>query len=180
MAAITSCSDFGAPKSKVSHCFRCFPHLFSMKGWDQWWRHLWLKTKHRRMNVTNRSSSTITIAMITIWLLGTGSGEGRGRGHRSPLILISRLKGEYLSTYHPSTHPRASCCHSALQGWVAKAEKRTGIQASSRPLWDHEGRWTQMVPLPWAARPHGLDRGVVQAKPLPGGRWGSFGQTLWR
>ena len=25
MAAITICSDFGAPKNKVSHCFRCFP-----------------------------------------------------------------------------------------------------------------------------------------------------------
>ena len=25
MAAITICSDFGAPKNKVSHCFYCFP-----------------------------------------------------------------------------------------------------------------------------------------------------------
>ena len=25
MAAITICSDFGAPKNKVSHCFHCFP-----------------------------------------------------------------------------------------------------------------------------------------------------------
>src|SRR5574337_403952 len=25
MAAITICSDFGAPKRKVSHCFHCFP-----------------------------------------------------------------------------------------------------------------------------------------------------------
>ena len=28
MAAITICSDFGAPKSKVSHCFHCFPIYF--------------------------------------------------------------------------------------------------------------------------------------------------------
>jgi len=33
MAAITICSDFGAQKNKVSHCFM-FPHLFSMKWWD--------------------------------------------------------------------------------------------------------------------------------------------------
>ena len=25
MAAVTICSDFGAPKHKVSHCFYCFP-----------------------------------------------------------------------------------------------------------------------------------------------------------
>ena len=25
MAAITICSDFGAPQNKVSHCFYCFP-----------------------------------------------------------------------------------------------------------------------------------------------------------
>ena len=28
MAAITICSDFGAPKNKVSHCFYCFPIYF--------------------------------------------------------------------------------------------------------------------------------------------------------
>ena len=25
MAAVTICSDFGTPKSKVFHCFHCFP-----------------------------------------------------------------------------------------------------------------------------------------------------------
>ena len=25
MAAVTICSDFGAPPNKVSHCFHCFP-----------------------------------------------------------------------------------------------------------------------------------------------------------
>ena len=29
MAAITICSDFGAPKNKVWHCFHCFPIYFS-------------------------------------------------------------------------------------------------------------------------------------------------------
>ena len=28
MAAITICSDFGAPKNKVCHCFHCFPIYF--------------------------------------------------------------------------------------------------------------------------------------------------------
>ena len=29
MAAITICSDFGAPQNKVGHCFHCFPIYFS-------------------------------------------------------------------------------------------------------------------------------------------------------
>ena len=28
MAAVTICSDFGAQKDKVSHCFHCFPVYF--------------------------------------------------------------------------------------------------------------------------------------------------------
>ena len=35
MAAVTICSDFGAPKNKVWHCFHCFLHLFPMKWWDR-------------------------------------------------------------------------------------------------------------------------------------------------
>ena len=31
MAAITICTDFGAPQNKVSHCFHCFPVYFAMK-----------------------------------------------------------------------------------------------------------------------------------------------------
>ena len=31
MAAITICSDFGAPQNKVWHCFHCFPILVSHK-----------------------------------------------------------------------------------------------------------------------------------------------------
>ena len=33
MAAVTICSDFGAPKNKVA-LFPLFPHLFGMKWWD--------------------------------------------------------------------------------------------------------------------------------------------------
>ena len=34
MAAITVCSDFGAPKNSL-RLFPLFPHLFAMKWWDQ-------------------------------------------------------------------------------------------------------------------------------------------------
>ena len=34
MAVVTICSDFGAPKNKVS-LFPLFPHLFAVKWWDQ-------------------------------------------------------------------------------------------------------------------------------------------------
>ena len=35
MAAVTICSDFGAPQNKVSHCFHCFPiYLHEVMGLD--------------------------------------------------------------------------------------------------------------------------------------------------
>ena len=34
MAAITICSDFGAPKNQSLTLFPLFPHLFPMKWWD--------------------------------------------------------------------------------------------------------------------------------------------------
>ena len=34
MAAVTICSNFGAPKNSLS-LFPLFPHLFAMKWWDQ-------------------------------------------------------------------------------------------------------------------------------------------------
>ena len=33
MAAITICSDFGAPQNKVWHCFHCFPIYFPWSAW---------------------------------------------------------------------------------------------------------------------------------------------------
>ena len=40
MAAVTICSDFGAPKNKVSHCFHCFPIYLpcypEVSLWDPW------------------------------------------------------------------------------------------------------------------------------------------------
>ena len=35
MAAITFCSDFGAPQNKVSHCFHCFP-LYNLQCFPKW------------------------------------------------------------------------------------------------------------------------------------------------
>ena len=35
MAAVTICSDFGAPQNKSLTLFPLFPHLFPMKWWDQ-------------------------------------------------------------------------------------------------------------------------------------------------
>ena len=43
MAAVTICSDFGAPQNKVSHCFYCFPiYLPSSDGTR--WRRQWHPT----------------------------------------------------------------------------------------------------------------------------------------
>ena len=35
MAAVTICSDFGAPQNKVSYCFHCFPIYFPWSDWTR-------------------------------------------------------------------------------------------------------------------------------------------------
>ena len=35
MAAVTICSNFGAPKNKVWHCFHCFPIYFPWSDWTR-------------------------------------------------------------------------------------------------------------------------------------------------
>ena len=37
MAAVTICNDFGAPKSKVSHCFHCFPTYLPWSDGTRCW-----------------------------------------------------------------------------------------------------------------------------------------------
>ena len=37
MAAITICSDFGAQKNKVWHCFHCFPIYFPLSDGTRWY-----------------------------------------------------------------------------------------------------------------------------------------------
>ena len=50
MAAVTICSDFGAPENKVWHCFHCFPIYFPWSHKFYWirapllWPHLTLIT----------------------------------------------------------------------------------------------------------------------------------------
>ena len=45
MAVVTICSDFGAQKNKVSHCFHCFPIYFPWSDgtrWDQMGPVFWM------------------------------------------------------------------------------------------------------------------------------------------
>ena len=61
MATTTICSDFGAQKSKVCHCFQ-FPHLFAMKWWDRmpwsWFFECWVLSQlfHSLLSPSSRGS----------------------------------------------------------------------------------------------------------------------------
>ena len=49
MAAITTCSDFGAQKNKVWHCLHCFPIYFPWRGHPRWLGHggeVWQNVVH--------------------------------------------------------------------------------------------------------------------------------------
>ena len=59
MAAVTICSDFGAPKYKVSHCFHCFPIYFpwsdgTQKRYPLHYRGLECKSRKLRNTWSNR------------------------------------------------------------------------------------------------------------------------------
>ena len=55
MAAVTICSDFGAQKNKVRHCFHCLP-IFPMKWWDRMpWSYIQIQ-----FNVYNFCNQTLS------------------------------------------------------------------------------------------------------------------------
>ena len=55
MAAITICSDFGAPQNKVWHCFHCFPSICHELMGPSWsWMVLWRPTRPFRTNTQKR------------------------------------------------------------------------------------------------------------------------------
>ena len=59
MAAVTICSDFGAPQNKAWHCL-LFPQLFPMKWWDQvpwsWFSECWALSQifHSPLSLSSR------------------------------------------------------------------------------------------------------------------------------
>ena len=61
MAAVTICSDFGAPKNKVWHCFHCFPIYFP------WSSSVvsnsvtpWITARQASLSIISRSSLRLT------------------------------------------------------------------------------------------------------------------------
>ena len=54
MAAITICSDFGAPQNKVSHCFHCFSiYLHEMMGPDAMILVFWMLSFKPRFSLSS-------------------------------------------------------------------------------------------------------------------------------
>ena len=62
MAAITICSDFGAQKNKVWHCFHCFPIYFLAEEPD-----IKLPTSAGSSKKQESSRKTSTSALMTSW-----------------------------------------------------------------------------------------------------------------
>ena len=75
MAAITICSDFGAPQNKVSHCFHCFPIYFPWsdgKGNQSW-------VFIGRTDV-EAETPVLWPPHVKSWLIGKDSDAGRDWG----------------------------------------------------------------------------------------------------
>ena len=77
MAAVTICSDFGAPKNKVWHCFHCFPISHEVMGPDAMIFVFWMlsfKTTFSLSSFTfikqlfsSSSLSAIRVVHLHIW-----------------------------------------------------------------------------------------------------------------
>ena len=67
MAAITICSDFGAQKNKVWHCFHCFPIYFP---WSGYWIFCvsWVLSTHLRTRSISRNTVSSLHYSVIIWL----------------------------------------------------------------------------------------------------------------
>ena len=67
MAAVTICSDFGAPQNKVWHCFHCFPIYFPWKkSYDQP-RQYFNKQRHYFAN-KGLSSQSYGFSSSHVWM----------------------------------------------------------------------------------------------------------------
>ena len=71
MAAVTTCSDFGAPSNKVSHCFHCFPIYLKWWDWMPWssfsecWALSWLF--HSPLSLSSRGSLVLLQFLPQAW-----------------------------------------------------------------------------------------------------------------
>ena len=74
MAAITICSDFGAPKDKSLTLFPLFPHLFPMKWWDRmpWssFSECWALSQffHSPLSLSSRGELLILLLWTSVFL----------------------------------------------------------------------------------------------------------------
>ena len=104
MAAVTICSDFGAPQNKISHCFHCFPiylpssdgtgchDLFIIGDWNE-------KVGSSELSWSNRQ----------IWLWSTK--WSRAKANRV-------LPREYTSySKHPLPTTQEMTLHMDITGW---------------------------------------------------------------
>ena len=131
MATITICSDFGAQKNKVSHCFQ-FLHLFPMKWWDQMtWSSFsvcWALSQlfHSPLSLSSRGS------LITIL--------------SAPQLYTSPIPHSILSTTFCSPRLFLSLILRPLNETGAyytewsKPERKTPIQYTNAYIWNLE-RW---------------------------------------
>ena len=143
MAAITICSDFGAPKNEVWHCFHCFPIYFPWSGPITSWQ----IEKENREAVTDFLflGSKITVD-------GDCSHEIRRHlllGRKAMTNLDSVLKSKDI-TLPTKVHIIRAMVFSVVtygcESWTMKKAECQRIDALE--LWC----WKRLLKIPWTAR----------------------------
>ena len=136
MAAVTICSDFGAPQNKVCHCF---PYLFAMKWWDAANRPT-IRQSMYALIVSNQATELImqsrklkaeeTIYILTLWesqrepdSMETYPGGEAARAACPPLCWWSKIWLDIL----PSSLPiRGASGQSSLRPVSHSTKERNG------------------------------------------------------
>ena len=107
MAAVTICSDFGAPQNKVWHCFHCFPIYFPWaedirKRWQEYTEELYKKDLH---NPDNHDGVIIDLEPDILecevkWALESITMNKASGGDRIPVELFQILKDDIVKVLH--------------------------------------------------------------------------------
>ena len=133
MAAITICSDFGAQKNKVSHCFHCFPIIchevrFSNKmlveGWDDEIKGMSLfgvPSRNMKGKCKNSNSHKILKLFFRIW---KKEGGAKGKSMQLPkaigfllgnILVLSAATGAGTFVSSKSVHASQTQLHAPCQ-----------------------------------------------------------------
>ena len=169
MAAVTICSDFGAPQNKVWHCFCCFPIYFS---WSD----------GTRCNRASKIGSSQFWSVCGIEIERLNLFQRCGYNNPNKYTMIRNCCEGVINWYIVCFGMRKSLSHVWLfvTAWIVACQAPLSMGFSKQKSWGG-----LPFPSPWALPDPGIEprSPALQADSLPfklPGKSGDFGERLQR